>query len=59
VVDLIFWKVMRLRHAANLLFVHFRGYSLNSQLPFPVRRPQALASEEGLSMSRAALMSPS
>src|SRR5215218_8658953 len=41
VVDLIFWKVMRLWHAANLLVVHFRGYSLNSQLLFPVSRAYA------------------
>src|SRR5215213_9646643 len=54
VVDPIFWKVMRLWHAANLLVVHFRGYSLNSRLLFPVRQLQAL--EEGLSMSRAAIL---
>jgi len=54
VMDLIFWKVMRLWHAANLLVVHFRGYSLNSRLLIPVRRLQAL--EEGLSMSRAAIL---
>src|SRR5215212_4468968 len=39
VVDLIFWKVMCLWHAAGLLVVHFRGYSLNSRLLFPVTVP--------------------